>query len=105
VESGDPRAVSVWQNAVGALADGLVTALTLLDPRTLIIGGGLAGAGETLLTPLRAAVEQRVTFQKPPSIVPAALGDSAGCLGAGLLARDLLDTTTDQSPPATPPRR
>ncbi|MFG3498664.1 ROK family protein [Streptomyces sp. NPDC047928] len=90
VESGDERAVRVWRSAVDALADGLVTALTLLDPRTLIIGGGLAEAGETLFTPLRAAVEERVTFQKLPAIVPAALGDTAGCLGAGLLAWDLL---------------
>ena len=96
VESGDPRALAVWQEALDALADGLVTALTLLDPRTLIIGGGLAEAGETLFTPLRAAVERRVTFQKLPSIVPAALGDTAGCLGAGLLAWDLLST------PSTP---
>ncbi|MER5747285.1 ROK family protein [Streptomyces sp. NPDC059913] len=92
VESGDPAAVEVWRNAVDALAAGLVTALTLLDPRTLIIGGGLAEAGETLFTPLRAAVEERVTFQKLPHIVPAALGDTAGCLGAGLLAWDLLST-------------
>ncbi|MFE7410180.1 ROK family protein [Streptomyces laurentii] len=94
VESGDPAAARVWQDAVDALADGLVTALTLLDPRTLIIGGGLAEAGETLFTPLRAAVEKRVTFQKLPAIVPAALGDTAGCLGAGLLAWDLLARTT-----------
>ncbi|UXY28339.1 ROK family protein [Streptomyces sp. HUAS TT20] len=93
VASGDPNAVRIWREAVDALADGLVTALTLLDPRTLIIGGGLAEAGETLFTPLREAVERRVTFQKLPSIVPAALGDTAGCLGAGLLARDLLETT------------
>ncbi|MFJ3138828.1 ROK family protein [Streptomyces sp. NPDC086843] len=93
VESGDARAVRVWQDAVDALADGLVTALTLLDPRTLIIGGGLAEAGETLFTPLREAVRRRVTFQKLPSLVPAALGDTAGCLGAGLLAWDLIETT------------
>lgn len=93
VESGDPRARTVWQNAVDALADGLVTALTLLDPRIVIIGGGLAEAGETLFTPLRDAIRQRITFQKLPSVVPAALGDTAGCLGAGLLAWDLLDTT------------
>ncbi|MER5210010.1 ROK family protein [Streptomyces sp. NPDC002838] len=97
VVSGDPNAVRVWQDAVDALADGLVTALTLLDPRTLIIGGGLAEAGETLFTPLREAVRRRVTFQKLPTLVPAALGDTAGCLGAGLLAWDLLDTT-----PTTP---
>ncbi|MER5600402.1 ROK family protein [Streptomyces sp. NPDC002265] len=96
VASGDPNAVRVWRTALDALADGLVTALTLLDPRTIVIGGGLAEAGETLFTPLRDAVRQRVTFQKLPSIVPAALGDTAGCLGAGLLARDLL-TTTDPS--------
>ncbi|KOG34012.1 ROK family transcriptional regulator [Streptomyces resistomycificus] len=93
VTSGDPNAVRVWREAVDALADGLVTALTLLDPRTLIIGGGLAEAGETLFTPLRDAVRRRVTFQKVPSIVPAALGDTTGCLGAGLLAWDLLEPT------------
>ncbi|MEU4010688.1 ROK family protein [Streptomyces pseudogriseolus] len=93
VVSGDERAVRVWQDAVDALADGLVTALTLLDPRMLIIGGGLAEAGETLFTPLREAVRRRVTFQKLPSLVPAALGDTAGCLGAGLLAWDLIKTT------------
>jgi glucokinase len=97
VVSGDERAERVWREAVEALADGLVTALTLLDPRTLIIGGGLAEAGETLFTPLRDAVRRRVTFQKLPEIVPAALGDTAGCLGAGLMAWDLLHT------PTTPP--
>ncbi|KOX03602.1 ROK family transcriptional regulator [Streptomyces sp. NRRL B-3648] len=97
VASGDPNAVRVWQEAVDALADGLVTALTLLDPRTLIIGGGLAEAGHVLFQPLRDAVRQRVTFQKPPAIVPAALGDIAGCLGAGLLAHDLITAT-----PTTP---
>lgn len=92
VEAGDPAALRVWADAVDALAAGLLTAITLLDPRTLIIGGGLAEAGETLFVPLRAAVEERVTFQKLPHIVPAALGDTAGCLGAGLLAWDLLAT-------------
>ncbi|NLU68069.1 ROK family protein [Streptomyces sp. HNM0574] len=90
VTAGDPRAAAVWQDAVDALADGLLLALTLLDPRTLIIGGGLAEAGDALFVPLRAALRERVSFQQLPTIVPAALGDAAGCLGAGLLARDLL---------------
>ncbi|WP_408648935.1 ROK family protein [Streptomyces poriticola] len=104
VESGDPDAERVWSQAVEALADGLVTAVTLLDPRTLIIGGGLAEAGETLFTPLRDAVRRRVTFQKLPEIVPAALGDTAGCLGAGLLAWDLLSAApTAAAPTAAAP--
>ena len=90
VEAGDLRALAVWGDAIDALAAGLVTGITLLDPRVLIIGGGLAEAGDTLFGPLRAAVEARITFQKLPLIVPAALGDTAGCLGAGLLAWDLL---------------
>jgi glucokinase len=90
VEAGDPRALEVWSEAVEALADGLITGLTLLDPEMLVIGGGLAEAGDTLFGPLRAAVESRITFQKLPLIVPAALGDTAGCLGAGLLAWDLV---------------
>ncbi|WP_415949757.1 ROK family protein [Streptomyces sp. KLOTTS4A1] len=104
VESGDPRAAEVWRHAIGALADGLITAVTLLDPRTLIIGGGLAEAGETLFRPLRAAVEERITFQQLPSIVPAALGDTAGCLGAGLLAWDLLEAGPAADPTSTADR-
>ncbi|MFI6206876.1 ROK family protein [Streptomyces sp. NPDC051041] len=102
VEAGDVRARRVWREAVDALADGLVTALTLLDPRTLIVGGGLAEAGETLFSPLREAVRRRVTFQKVPSLVPAALGDTAGCLGAGLLARDLLAAGPPACGPSSP---
>ncbi|WP_037910683.1 ROK family protein [Actinacidiphila yeochonensis] len=95
VADGDPRAARVWQEAVDALADGLVTGLTLLDPRTVVVGGGMAEAGATLFDPLREAVETRLTFQKLPHIVPAALGDTAGCLGAGLLAWDLITTEVD----------
>ena len=90
VEAGDKRAIEVWSEAVAALADGIVFAQSLLDPRTVIIGGGLAEAGDTLFTPLREAVLERITFQVPPVLVPAMLKDTAGCLGAGLLAWDLL---------------
>jgi glucokinase len=96
VASGDARATAVWQAAVDALADGLLTALTLLDPRVVIVGGGLAEAGDTLLIPLREALAQRITFQRPPTVVPAALGDAAGCLGSALMAWDLLATPSSR---------
>ncbi|GAA0684900.1 ROK family protein [Kitasatospora atroaurantiaca] len=90
VDAGDERALTVWRNAVDALADGIVLAQSLLDPSTVIVGGGLAEAGDTLFTPLRAAVTERLTFQMPPKVVPAMLKDTAASLGAGLLAWDLL---------------
>lgn len=90
VDAGDERALAVWQYAVDALADGIVLAQSLLDPSTVIVGGGLAEAGDTLFTPLRAAVAERLTFQMPPKVVPAMLKDTAASLGAGLLAWDLL---------------
>ncbi|MDT0343314.1 ROK family protein [Streptomyces litchfieldiae] len=100
VADGDPRAVSLWREAVDGLADGLLTAITLLDPATVIVGGGLAEAGETLLAPLHAALAAKATYQRLPTIVPAALGDAAGCLGAGLLAWDhtTLPTHAEVSP-------
>ncbi|GAA3479448.1 ROK family protein [Streptomyces yanii] len=82
--------VAVWQAAIEALADGLATAITLLDPERIVIDGGLARAGEPYFGPLRTAVAERLAFQTAPEIVPAELGHQAGCQGAALLAGDLL---------------
>jgi len=86
VTAGDPDAVAVWDRAVEGLAAALTTAITLLAPEVLAIGGGLSESGDTLLTPLRASLEGRLTFQREPTLVRAALGDNAGCIGAGILA-------------------
>ncbi|MFF2773945.1 ROK family protein [Streptomyces sp. NPDC058052] len=90
VEAGDASAARVWREAVDALADALITALTILDPGTLLIGGALATTGDTLLVPLREAVTERLTFQRRPVVAASRLGDTAACLGAALLARDLV---------------
>jgi glucokinase len=37
---------------------------------------------------VRTALRARITFHREPLLVPAALGDEAGCLGAALLALD-----------------
>lgn len=87
----DPVAVEVLAVAVDALADGLVTALTLYDPEIIVLGGGLAEAGEVLLAPLRTGIAGKLTFQRQPLLVRAELGDNAGCLGAALLALSLVE--------------
>jgi glucokinase len=83
--AGDEVAAAVWANAVDALADGLRIGITLHDPDTIIIGGGLAESGAALLGPLDEAVRGRLTFQTMPALVKAELGDEAGCLGSALL--------------------
>lgn len=86
--AGEPLATTVWTDAVAALADGLLTAQALYDAAIVVLGGGLAEAGEALLAPLRTALDRRITFHRAPQLVRAALGDNAGCLGAALLALD-----------------
>jgi glucokinase len=88
--AGDEVAARVWREAIDALADGLVIGQALVDAEVIVIGGGLAEAGEALLEPLRTAVKERLTFHRKPRLVPAALGDEAGCIGAGLRAWDRL---------------
>jgi glucokinase len=90
-QSGDELARTVWQEAIEVLADGLVTAQALYDVDVLVLGGGLAEAGELLLGPLRQAFAARISFHRAPEIVRADLGDEAGCLGAALLALDHLE--------------
>ncbi|MEV6273077.1 ROK family protein [Kribbella sp. NPDC051936] len=86
--AGDPDAAQVWQDALAALVDALVLYTTLVAPTRIAIGGGLVGAGETLLQPLREGVHARLTFQREPEIVAAVLGEEAGMLGAALMAWD-----------------
>jgi glucokinase len=85
--AGDVAAATVWGEAVDALARALATYTSLLAPEVIVVGGGLSGAGEALLEPLRRRLRDLLVWQKEPRIVPALLGDNAACLGAGLLAR------------------
>jgi glucokinase len=86
----DKFAAQVWDETVAALSDGLLTGQALYDAELVIIGGGLAESGETLLGPLRDALGKKATFHRVPEMVKAKLGDEAGCLGAALMALELV---------------
>ncbi|MDI3421655.1 ROK family protein [Streptomyces luteolus] len=94
VAQGDPHALSVWNRAVDTLATAFATVSTLLAPELIVVGGGLAEAGDLLLDPIRKRLADRLTFQRRPLLVRAELGDQAGCLGAGLLAWDAVTGVT-----------
>jgi glucokinase len=87
LSNGDPDASAVWGEAVDALSFVLAVTAAVAAPELIIIGGGLSGAGDVLLDPLRRGVAARVTApQRHPELVRAVLGEQAGLLGAALLA-------------------
>ena len=86
VVAGDAAAQRVWGEAVEALGIGIGNYVVLLDPERVVIGGGMADAGQLLFEPLIARLAKEVPFQPVPSVLPAALGNDAGYLGAALNA-------------------
>ena len=91
--AGDPEAVVLMAEFAWWVALGVSNLENLLDPGVVVIGGGLAEAGELLLAPTRAAYATLVLaydHRPPVRIVGAELGPDAGAIGAALMARDLL---------------
>ena len=86
---GDPLARAVWTEAIDALATGIAQLSAVLAPEAVVLGGGLAQAGDVLLLPLTERVESLLTFHRRPQLLLTAVGEDAGLLGAALLARDL----------------
>ncbi|MCI2419621.1 ROK family protein [Saccharopolyspora sp. K220] len=93
VRAGDPDAQAVWQDAVDALARGLLVLVTVAAPECIVLGGGFAQAGNLLTEPLRARLDGMLAaYHRRPHLKLAELGDTAGCLGAALLATEGLKT-------------
>ena len=70
------------------LALGLKAAIMLLNPARIVIGGGIAKAGDKLFVPLRAELGRQITAWSGARIdvAPAALGDDSVLYGALALA-------------------
>jgi glucokinase len=86
---GDAGAAAIVRTVGLRLGEGIAGLVNVLDPEVVVVGGGLAAVGEALFEPAReayaATVEGRELRPDVP-IVPAALGNDAGAIGAGLLA-------------------
>jgi predicted NBD/HSP70 family sugar kinase len=72
---GDTAAEAAVQQAIEEIALALVNATSLVDPARIVIGGGLAAAGDALLEPLRALMEPHLL--RVPEIVASRLGPDA----------------------------
>lgn len=81
---GDAEASGFWLGSVRALAFAVASLINVVDPEAVIIGGGIAQAGEALFGPLQAALEEIEwrPFGDPVKLLPATLGEWAGAIGA-----------------------
>lgn len=70
------------------LGIGLANLANVFDPEIIVVGGGLAEAGELILSPAREELEKRVMNldSRGVEIVQAKLGTEAGVIGAATMA-------------------
>ena len=89
--AGDAVAQGFWRETGEMLGSCLADVVWLLNPDAIVLGGGVAKAGELLLAPVRETIRARTShvYTDNLSIVPAALGSDAGLIGAAALAADL----------------
>jgi glucokinase len=82
--AGDADATAIWLRSVRALGFALASCINLFDPEVIVLGGGIAQAGDALFVPLRAEldrIEWRPGGHRVP-VIPASLGEWAGAIGA-----------------------
>jgi glucokinase len=86
VAEGDDRCIGAVRGAAGWLGIALANVVAVLGPDRIVVGGGIASAGELVLGPIRDAVRGRVTLVPTDRIevVAASLGSYAGAIGAAL---------------------
>ena len=86
--AGDRLAQQLFADAGKHIGVALASLANLLNPGLIIIGGGVAQAGDLLLEPIRKTVEQRAlqSVVQNTRIIQSALGRDATALGAVSLA-------------------
>ncbi|HEY0946665.1 MAG TPA: ROK family protein [Opitutaceae bacterium] len=88
---GEPLAAAIWSRTVRDLAAGMVSLINAFDPAVILVGGGIAEAGDALLRPLAGELD-RLEWRPAGHrvrIAKAGLGDLAGAFGAARRALDL----------------
>ncbi len=86
-KAGDPVAKRIFARIGEYIGIGMASVVNLLNPEKIIIGGGVADAGDILLEPLKEALKKRAMkiAGETVEVVPAQLGNTAGVIGASLL--------------------
>ena len=85
---GDPIATEIYERAGFYLGIAAANVCVAVGPRRIIVGGGVAEAGDLLLDPIRRTLHERVTVIpiEQVEVVPSQLGDNAGVIGVACWA-------------------
>ena len=91
--AGDAVAIEVFEETGYYVGLGIASMVNLLDPQMVVIGGGVAGAGELIFDPIRRAAKANAVPSLIANcpIVPAELGDDAGIFGGASLVLDAVE--------------
>jgi glucokinase len=83
-QAGDKLAVNAFRRAGGYLGLGIVNLLHLFNPRMVVLGGSVTKAGPLLFDPMWEMIRAKAMppYLEGLAIVPAALSDDVGLLGA-----------------------
>ncbi|HIS37381.1 TPA: ROK family protein [Candidatus Scatousia excrementigallinarum] len=86
-KAGDPVARRIFTRMGEYIGIGMASVVNLLNPEKIIVGGGVADAGDILMTPLKETLKKRAMkiAGETVEVVPAQLGNTAGVIGASLL--------------------
>lgn len=88
--AGDPVAAAVYRDFAEKLACLCMNMMYTVVPQAIIIGGGVAKAGDLLFTPLRERLKEQLfpVHYAQLNLLPAQFGADSGMVGAGLMAAD-----------------
>lgn len=86
--SGDAVAIKLWEEIGTKVGAALASVVWLINPDTIVIGGGVAKAGELIFGPIRRTIAARTIelIHRDLRVIPAALGNDAGIIGCAILA-------------------
>ncbi len=86
-QQGDAVAKRIFTIVGEYIGVGLASVVNLLNPEKIIIGGGVAAAGDILMNPIKETLVKRAMpiSGAAVEVVPAQLGNTAGVIGASLL--------------------
>lgn len=99
-QAGDARALAGLATVGRALGIGIANMITVVSPDRVVIGGGVAAAGDLLFEPIRAELRRRVrtTSLDEVELVTAELGIWAGAIGAAIHGAEATATATATEP-------